>query len=496
MHPAAREGGFDLMFAFLTAPESCDQNLEPEVRIADAAPADLVRTTDLGLGVGVELDLADPEHWRSVSVHRWDETDLALVDAVIGPDAVRRLSELRADLLGSGRTRAESELSIEFTPARAWRRIAVIDALDWWLQLPLDQALLDAERAVVRAQAAKSLPAGLLRRDLTDQALVLARRSADGFADYLTELTRSASSLPRALFSGLSRLVNGYAALGRRVVDGPDEELGAVAHAWQSLNAAVPVVSTFKLSDQSVTYQSSDTPRAGSGMLTSSVDPRQLRARIVDTDVQVQEIRMVMSREGSAVRVIVPAFGSRQQSAVLADRLMVRLVDTRSGAAHEPVLLTLRSGRAAQRLGVRAPVFTEVVPLRGAPLEYLRADVFDPDSEATPAQTDSDSALLRQRRAQFVLGEWRRAAAEARLSRGQKVRHRRLARLVDVLTQTSADGDEPVFLGGPTTAEIGHLIERAGVESPSPVAGRPWFRSVEGAGELLVAELAAVHANR
>ncbi|MEU4292944.1 hypothetical protein AB0E63_32365 [Kribbella sp. NPDC026596] len=477
------------MFAFLTASECCDQGLEPEVRIAESTPADLVRTTDLGLGIDVEVDLADPERWRSVSVRRWDETDLALLDAVIGPDAVRRLSELRADLLASGRPRAESELSVEFTPARPWRRIAVIDALDWWLQLPLDQALLDAERAVVRAQAARSLPAGQLRRDRTDQALVLARRSADGFANYLTELTESASSLPRALFSGLLRLVNGYAVLGRRVVDGPDEELEAVAYAWQSLKAALPVVGTFKPPDRSVTYQLGAKSLVGQVALTSSVDPRQLRARIVDTDVRAQEIRMLMSREGSAVRVIVPAFGSRRQPAVLADRLMVRLVDTRSGAAHEPVLLTLRSGPEAERLGVRTPVFTEVVPLRGAPVEYVRADVFDPASEATPAQTDTDIALLRQRRAQFVLGEWRRAAAEARLSRGVTVRKRRLARLVDVLMQTG-DSDQPAFFGGPTPAELAQLIEH-----PDDAVHR-WFTSTDGAGELLVAELAAAHANR
>jgi hypothetical protein len=287
--------------------------------------------------------------------------------------------------------------------------------------------------------------------------------------------------------------VSGYEILGRRVVDGPDEELEAVVHAWASLKAEAPVVGTFKLPDRSVTYQLSDRPHVGKVALTSSVDPRQLRARIVDTDVQAQEIRMVMSREGSAVRVIVPAFGSRRQSVVLADRLMVRLVDSRSGAAQEPVLLTFRSGREAERLGVRTPVFTEVVPLRGAPLEFLRADVFDPDSEAAPARTDTDSALLRQRRAQFVLGEWRRAAAEARLSRGVKMRKRRLAQLVDVLMQTS-DADQPAFFGGPTPTELAQLIERPGGDSQT-VAHR-WFRSAEGSGELLVAELAAAHANR
>lgn len=201
---------------------------------------------------------------------------------------------------------------------------------------------------------------------------------------------------------------------------------------------------------------------------------------------------MVRSGEGS-VRVIVPAFSARQQPALLADRLMVRLVDSRSGATHEPVLLTLRSGREAERFGAAAPVFTEMVPLRGASPEYLRADVFDPDSQASPARSDADDELLRQRRAQFVLGEWRRAVAESRLSRGAKVRRRRLTRLLDVLTQTGPDVEEPAFFGGPTTAEIAVLIGQSGARSET---GNPWFASTEGTGELLVAELAAVHANR
>ncbi|MFG1627643.1 hypothetical protein [Kribbella sp. NPDC049227] len=478
------------MIAILTAPGTCTS--EPEIRLAGSKPADLFRTTDLGSGIGVEVDLSEPERWRSVTVHRWERADLVLLRAVIGPDAVQDLERWRDERIAAGSRRLEADLSVDFAPARPWLRAAVIDALDWWLQLPLDQALLDAERAVVRARAARSLPAGSLRRDVADQSLVLARRSASGFVDYLDGLTGSAESLPRALFSGLSRLANGYAALGRRVVDGPDDDLDAVADAWLRLRAVVPVVATFRLPDHSMTYRLSDRPLINTTPLRSSVDPRQLRARIVDTDVQAQEIRMVMSGEGS-VRVIVPAFGTRQQPALLADRLMVRLVDSRSGAAQEPVLLTLRSGSEAERFGVATPVFTEMVPLRGASPEYLRADVFDPDSQASPARSDTDDELLRQRRAQFVLGEWRRAAAESRLSRGVRVRRRRLTQLLDVLTQASADSEQPAFLGGPTPAEIAQLIGHAGA---GPETGHPWFASTEGAGELLVAELAAVHANR
>jgi hypothetical protein len=57
--------------------------------------------------------------------------------------------------------------------------------------------------------------------------------------------------------------------------------------------------------------------------------------------------------------------------------------------------------------------------------------------------------------------------------------------------QTS-DADQPSFFGGPTPAELAELIEHP----DSQTAAHRWFKSTEGAGELLVAELAAAHANR
>jgi len=111
----------------------------------------------------------------------------------------------------------------------------VVDALDWWLQLPVNQGLLDAERAVVRARAARLLRSAALRRTFVDCALVLARRSADDVCAYLSGL--SEKSLPRALVSGLSRLVGGYASLAREV-DGPDAVLAAVRTAWERASSA------------------------------------------------------------------------------------------------------------------------------------------------------------------------------------------------------------------------------------------------------------------
>ncbi|MEU4193144.1 hypothetical protein AB0E69_14690 [Kribbella sp. NPDC026611] len=418
---------------------------EPQVRLAADGRADLVRTVEPAPGVRVSVDLARPEHWWAVEVDRWADADPVLLTTLLGAEAVRRVG----DVLGT-----DAEMELEVTPAPAWRRLAVIDALDWWLQLPLDQALLDAERAVVRARAARALPLGPLRQHLVGRALTLARRSAGEFTVYLTGLTDG--SLPRALFSGLSRLADGYGVLARSV-DGVDNELDGVLTAWDEVQALVPVVGRFELRDQSVQLTDSS---------DSLVDPRQLRARIV------QGVRMVPT--GSAVRVLVPAFGA--VASAVSDRLMVRLVDRRSGAAQDPVLLTLRSGADAEQVGARTPVFTEVVPLRGTPLEHLRADVFDADSSTDPA---TDSTLLRQRRAQYVLGEWRRAVAESRLSRSILTRNRRLARLVDV------PSEEPLFYGGPSTADVKRLIDGSGSHA--------WFRSTTGAGEPLVAELAAVH---
>jgi hypothetical protein len=469
------------MIAVLTVPATGQRM--PEVRLAEGRPADLVRMTPLGSGVSVEVDLADPGRWRAVTVDGWDDADRNLLEAVVGQESLRQLGDLRDGLAVTGGPSLQADVQVGAAQSGPWRRLAVIDALDWWLQVPLDQALLDAERAVVRARAARTLRSRALREHRTGQALVLARRSADDLSTYLTELASSATSLPRALFSGLSRVANGYAGLASQVIGGPDECLDAIAEAWSRLKLAVPVVGILKRSEPS--YQL----LPDSSALSSSVDPRQVRARVVGTDVQAREVQMVESREGSTVRVLVPAFGSRVPSA-LADQLMVRLVDRRSGTAHEALRLKLRLGRDAERLGMRTPVFTQDIPLRGASVEDVRADVFDPVHETAPALTDTDDELVRRRRAQFVLGEWRRAMVEIRLSRQAKTRNGRLARLTGVLNEAVPDADEPVFLGGPTRSEIARYVEAA------PGVVHPWFTSTRGAGEPLVAELAAVHQAR
>jgi len=79
---------------------------------------------------------------------------------------------------------------------------------------------------------------------------------------------------------------------------------------------------------------------------------------------------------------------------------------------------------------------------------------------------------------------------EIRLSQQPKARNRRLARLAGVLRDSVPDADEPVFLGGPTRSEIAQFV-KAG-----RLIAHPWFSSTRGAGEPLIAELAAVHQAR
>jgi hypothetical protein len=439
------------MFAFVTAPECTAQDASPEIHVSAPDPGDLCWPTDLGTGITVEVDLARPQRWHSVSIAEWDHADPALLAALIGRDASCRLARLRAELLSSDRLSREDELTVALAPTSPWLRVAVIDALDRWLHLDLDQTLVTGK---------------------------------------LSSLADSASPLPMELYSGLRRLTNGYAALRREGVDGPEKELARVARAWAGLKARVPIADRCA-SDyvgSAAQYGVRDGAATNGAVFTSTVDPRQLPARVVGDGVSVTEIRMetVFEDREPSVLVTVPAFCSPLPSAVVTDRLLVRLVDRSSGKVHQPALLNLVTGDEADQLGADAPVFARVVPLRGASPENVRADVFVADSDRAPVVVDTDDDLLRSLRSVSVLSEWRSMAAEARLTGDQPARNRRLTQLVDGLKP--ANSGQPLFLGGPTLAELVALSE-------SPAAGPEWA-TTQGPAALLVAELAAAHTNR
>ncbi|HEY9339894.1 MAG TPA: hypothetical protein VIQ79_35965, partial [Kribbella sp.] len=118
------------------------------------------------------------------------------------------------------------------------------------------------------------------------------------------------------------------------------------------------------------------------------------------------------------------------------------------------------------------------MPLRGASVEHLRADVFDADSGTAPAAAGE---VQRHRRAQLVLSEWRRAVAESRISRSIRPRNRRLWRLVDALDPTSG----PLFRRGPSRDDISDFVNGG--------SSHPWFGN---SAAPLVAELAAAYDSR
>ncbi|MDX6260073.1 MAG: hypothetical protein QOH84_1761, partial [Kribbellaceae bacterium] len=388
------------MFAFVTAPESTIRAASPEVRVTAHDPGELCWPTSLGTGITVAVDLARPQRWHSVSVADWAEADPVLLAALIGADARRRL----AGLLASDRQPTVDEVTVDevtvaLAPTSPWLRVAAIDALDRWLHLDLDQTLVNAERAVARARAAKTFRPGPLRERFIGEALTAARFAANGLADKLSSLADSAAPLPTDLYCGLRRLANGYAALRREGVDGPEKELARVARAWAGLKSRVPVGGRVGEAyvGAAAEYGGSGEVAAGKAVFTSTVDPRQLPARVVGDGVSVTEIRMETVHE-DAVLVTVPAFCTPLPSAVVTDRLLVRLVDRCSGEVRQTALLNLVTGDEADELGADAPVFARVVPLQGASPENVRADVFVADSDRVPVRVDTDEELLRSLR--------------------------------------------------------------------------------------------------
>ena len=253
----------------------------------------LLHETHLGSGVRGEIDLMAPNRWR----------------AIVAPPAF-------------------AEHPAAAGAAAPWLRVGVVDALDRWLALPLDQGLVDAERAVVRGRAARMLPPdSQMRRDLTIEALRLARRASQDVAAFLRRLARRPTPPPPGLTTALQDLVDGYSELIGEL-SGPDRALSSVVAGWQRLagrgGAAVrPVAGP----------RPDPTPPPPSSPLSRSLlDPRQLRARMLalSVDPMEPEVELVAAASGDpdAVDVRVRATRPRLDGA---PRLLVRLVDRRSG---------------------------------------------------------------------------------------------------------------------------------------------------------------------
>ena len=160
-----------------------------------AAPG-LMHDCTLGAGVRVRVNAANPGQWHVIWVDAWNDHARPLLKALIGPGAVQQLDswsdsqsgpEPYLDWIdsdwadqhpaGSGSatsgwddrilgTGADALAAIDLRAAEPWLRVAAVDVLDRWLHLPLNQALVDAERGVARAYAARTLEPGQARNDV------------------------------------------------------------------------------------------------------------------------------------------------------------------------------------------------------------------------------------------------------------------------------------------------------------------------------------------
>jgi hypothetical protein len=429
-----------------------------------AGPPVLAHPVHLGAGVHIVADPVRPSRWRELSVPAFDGLSAPIVEALVGPAAV------------DGIRRGAVSVRVTAAGADPWLRIAAVDALDRWLHLPLEQALVDAERAVCAGCAARGLPDGRARTLVLGQALQRARDASDGVVQFLNELTAQQTRLPRALRAGLHHLVKGYAEL-RGEVSGPDRRLSAVGPAWLRLRHRL-----------AARRPAAPCPARGHGdpaaavadpATTSMIDPRQLPARILGlaADPRHAEISMSGAAGRDVVLVRVPSFAGLARRRV-PSLLAVRVVDRHDGGAHAHAPLTSGAG-----------AWEATLPLCGLDASRVRVDVFDALSELPPAGTDADDGLQQARRATALVGGWRRLAALAQLTGEADA-----AGLRD-LAHRLGPRDEPVFAGGPAPAELDALADRPD-ELRKRLDGRlsgGRLPQVGGVARLLVAELAALH---
>jgi hypothetical protein len=449
----------------------------------------------VGAGVRVGVDLMAPDRWLSVSANSINDHSEPVLRALIGDRAVAGLREF-VRLPWADRPR--DSLAVDPGSSAAWVRVAVVDALDRWLQLPVDQSLLDAERGMALARAAETLPRnGSARAIVVGEALDLARQASSGVVRHLRSVGRR-RSVPEPLYRALESMAgDGYADLAGEV-QGADDELASVIRAWRAVARSASVVDAPD-AEPGLPRSLRRTWSMRGGHLASLIDPRQVRARVfaLSADPASAEISMfdAQTGDGPALLVRVPAYRHPPGSDVL-PHLLVRLIDPHSPDPLGETVLTRTPAKTGSR-GARE-YFEGVVQLRASPGSGLRADVFDARSKVPPASSDGDEGLSQARRAAVFLGEWRRLLALARWPAAGFEPARCLRELV---AQLRTDGEQPLFAGGPSASDVQQLAElgdaallaRAqGAAGP----GEALLAMTRGPGDLLVAEMAAAEAVR
>jgi hypothetical protein len=485
-------------------------DVEPEVMFSagqEEPASELRHETLLAAGVRVGVDLTTPHRWRSVTVSSWNTTSQQVVCGLIGPGAVTQINHRIQESTSPNQMPGieMSKLDVDPSEAAPWLRIAVADALNRWLHLPLDQSLVDAERGIVRTEAALKMPEGAARTDLLNHALALSRSAAPGLTKYLRRTCLPPRPLPLGLIEGLRHLVDGYGALMSEVRGG-DEVLSRVVRVWYDICESSPTVA---LSDPDhLPATSTSTPesqRTGTGL----IDPRQVPARtlLLDPDPDCPEITVTPAGSGGhrnvrMVIVDVPVFQELAAAHGVGSRMLARLVERGTGRARGEALLQLHTGEDRRQSTLRG--ILRVPPdQEGVDLDSVRVDVFDALSEWQPALSENDPALQNVRRAILALREWRQLMAESRILSGTvppSVRVRRIGRLLLPNDKSGARVCAPATglgrqrceqLSGLSDAELLELLR--GNLDETPDEDGSILTSARGSSDLLVAELAAAH---
>lgn len=386
-------------------------------------------------------------------------------------------------------------------------RLAVVDGLPRIVQLPLDQALIDAETAVAHFDVARGLSGDSPARGrLVRIALTTARRSSSGLTRYLERLVIDEHPPPGAIVTALRPIAHGFVALSREVGE-PDVELSAVVEAWQRLTAV----------------DGAGAPRPDFGPpppdlhpdcgVRSGVDPRRVPARLFalastgdGPEVRVEPVRW---KGAPALRVRIAAFGGDPHREDSTD-VRVRLLDRRTGEVRGCGLLGGLVSEPPQDLdgdGDRYFEGTVLVPA-GVDVQDVLVELDTPAHDR--AETFADPAeLVRARRATAFLSGWRALVADVRLRGRGAQPAERLRRLVQGLAADPVP-HQPLWTAGPTPTHLLRLValgdpplvglldgvpnERAtAIPGDRDRGAAAVVRAVSGPGDLLAAELAAAY---
>jgi hypothetical protein len=317
-------------------------------------------------------------------------------------------------------------------------RLAAVDALDRWLQLPVDEALVRAERAVVRAEVADHLASGSRRSALLDDAIALARAAQPGLERFLEQVTLP---MPDELLRSVGYLINGVAALAEQAPDADD--LRDVAKAGDRVLRSRPAPAPGRqprvagIDDEYVGDRTAD-----------RLDPRLLPARVVrfSDDPTLGEIRRTKTEISRIPVLQVEVLAAEHPDDRPGDRLYARFVDTRTGRVQARLLLT----RSHDVFSASLPVDESVDP------DHLRVEIVDTEFDRPPATGGSaDAELIGLRRSAVQLRRRRLLVSYHRLG---IVAERELLRAVRSVSGDSAATVEELDgeAGAPLVAELAY----------------------------------------